>query len=687
MALGWLLAAGFLRAEAPMDLNSPFPKVALVRGNTGEIEKRDIQQARLVGASVEMRTVSGGMAIFPEQDVLAILPIFPEADGPYTVEQAEGAIRLYERATPDLLQKAGLGSTGMQHWKKLKQRLLEIKKQKEQIEQQEKKAKETESEAQLKKEVRDWIQQASELRVSRTEKELTELKKKGETLVRKSPEQMDALLEGLAALSQVQPKEKGEPLPELQKLKEVQPRLVPDDLLGWLAGGVLIASFFGLLFGLAFLSSSLTRFKEGAWLRGIVFGLGALGVWGVLIRTWLPAKMIGDEIPSRVDPKMEELGIYLKNKARPVYYFPAKEFSFSAAEWRSGVLGYLPVSEEAFGLFKVKMKEGKLRLTEGKWTWQQPLTALGVPLPFSVTFEGINPDLLDWENPAPRRVYLGRWVLPDWIGGMLKDSASAIYKQGLASGGLTGVRLEKDGQGMILISVPVAGTKPKYELAKEEEKQQEISKPVSSYKKELSAEELAKAIVDRKGRDFLDKFVVIHGQVHSVGGSNFSSVGKMGRDQLEDIYLLGMEDFYGIGRPLLIKCQIKSDVVFQMDSRGDLYMRYVIQEFEQDKKKPTAVQELFEEKRIRFYTIDNVEVTSPSIDSAKERPLIYRRRRIQFLSPQRLELKASEVDTGIAVGGITGRPPGTNQAGEIELYGVVLAPGGEINKIIIEKDP
>ena len=105
------------------------------------------------------------------------------------------------------------------------------------------------------------------------------------------------------------------------------------------------------------------------------------------------------------------------------------------------MLGYLPVSEESVGLFKVKLKEGRLRLTEGKWTWQQPLTALGIPLPFQLTFEGPTPALQDWENPAVSKVNLGRWPLPDSIAGLLKDSASSILKQGLASAGLAGVIL------------------------------------------------------------------------------------------------------------------------------------------------------------------------------------------------------------------------------------------------------
>jgi hypothetical protein len=668
-----------------MDLDSPFEKVALVKSKTGEVEKREIKKARLLGANVELEKKDGSMALFPLQDVVAILPILPQGSADScTPEQADGATQMLKKATPDQLKQAGLDADQIQAWESLKARLMELKTKMVEEEKRKKEFKAAEDKAKLDKEIEDWLVEAKEFRVSRPEKEFTELKQAGEVLARKSPARTEEIVEALAVLSQAQPKEKGEVLPELSKLTEVQPKLIPDDLLGWLAGGVLVLSFFGILFGLAFLSSSLTRFKEGALLGGIVFGALGLGLLGVLTWTWLPAAVAGQSVAPRADPKLEELGIYLKNRAKPVYYFPKKQFSFSMEEWKSGVLAYLPASEEAVGLFKVKMKQGELHQKENRWSWQQPLTALGIPLPLSLTFQGQNPDLKDWENPTLTGVYLGRWALPEAIAGLLKDSAFSIWKQGLASAGLGGISLERDPTGIITISVPAAGVRPKYELAKEEV---EATPSVGAYKRDISAEELAKAIVDGKGIEFLNKFVVIHGEVHSVGGSNFSSAGKVARDHLDDIYLLGIADFYGVGRPMLIKCQVKSDIVFQMDSRGDLYMRYVEQEFEQDRKRAKRVDQLMEDKKIIFKTIDDVEVTSPDIDPAKERPIIYKGRRLQFLAPQRVELKASEVASGVSEGGVSRRPPGTNPAGEIELYGAVLAPKAKVTELISEKEP
>ncbi|NCY22277.1 hypothetical protein EBX31_10030 [bacterium] len=730
MALGWLLAAGFLQAEPPMDLDSPFPKVALVKGKTGEVEKREIKQARLVGGSVEMEKADGGVAIFPLQDVLAILPLLPKADGPYTVEQTEGAIRLYQRMAPDVLQRASMDITPIQEWKQFRDRLLEEKKQKEATDRKEKEAKEAEdrkqqaaneakAKANLKKEIQEWLLQAGEFRMSRTEKELTELKNKGESLARKSPEQMDVILEALAVLSQAQPKEKGEPLPDLQKLNEVQPRLVPDDLLGWLTGGVLILSFFGLLFGLAFLSSSLTRFKEGALLGGIVFGAAALGLLGILILTWIPAQVTEHRIDPRMDPKMEELSSYLKNKAKPVYYFPAKEFSFPVEEWRSWVLGYLPVSEESTGLFKVKMKKGTLGLSTNTWIWQQPLTALGIPLPLNLTFEGENPDTKSWQAPSISKVHLGRWLLPDSVAGLLKDSAINIWQQGLSSAGLAGVKLEKNDQGMILISVPVAGVKPKYELTKLEEPKAEepkvkVEEPKGEpwkeviMRKEISAEDMAGVFMQIREFD-LDKlkefaqliegrFYIIHGIVEGVGGNNFSSRGKMGTDTTDDIYLLGQKDYYRRGgaskagsdtrQHLLVRCIIKTDWIFEKDSRKDLYAREVIQEFEQFTKGPRQ-----KPAEIKFKTITGQEVTSTSIDPAKETPFIQRGKRLRFKKPLRIEVNLKDfqlIEEGKELPAVKGdgikKIPLTDSSGDVEFYGLTLAPGGKISDVMEEVD-
>jgi hypothetical protein len=118
-----------------------------------------------------------------------------------------------------------------------------------------------------------------------------------------------------------------------------------------------------------------------------------------------------------------------------------------------------------------------------------------------------------------------------------------------------------------------------------------------------------------------------------------------------------------------------------MDTRGDLYVRYVIQEYEQDKKKGATRAEI-----ITYETLDNIEVSSPDIDTSKERPLVQRGKKLTFKKPIRVELDQKEVELGYNQGGKRGRPLGTNKSGEIELYGITLTPGGRINEIIVESD-
>lgn len=683
-----------------MDLNSPFEKVALVRAGSGEIEKREIKKAVLIGGSVEMQRVDGGMAVFPLQDVVAILPRLPATDVNCTVEQADDAIRLLRAVTPDLLRKAGLEKTSRQDWEKFKEGIVKLRKQREERERKQQEARESQAKSALALEVQAWRAQVEDLLTPRTEKELMDLKQSGLSLAQKKPEDREAILDALAMLSQVQPKEKGEPLPELRKLNEVQPQLVPDDLLGWLAGGVLILSFFGLLFGLAFLSSSQTRLKEGSLLGGVIFGFVGLGLLGLLIWTWLPAAVSGQSIQARLDPKMEELGRYLKNRAKPVYYFSAKRFSVSPEEWTSGIQGYLAPADESVGLFKAKMRGGELWLQKDTWIWRQPLTALGVPFPVSLTFEGSNPELQYWETPTITKVYLGRWLLPDGVASLLIDSASNIWRQGLFSGGLAGVKLTKDDQGMILIDVPAAGGRPKGDVMTSlDQGRSGISEweKILLDREEITAEELAKAVASLQKEEigvFYEKiknrFYKISGEVEAVGGHNFTEIGKMGPDSTDDIFLMGIKDYYRPPNPidreentnqhLLIRCVVKTDWVFEMDARKDLYARQAFQEFEQNPKKGNG-----DKPEFYWKTLSGKIVTSPRIDPAKEQPLISRGKKLLFTKPLRIELGLyRKAWGGKKKGGPIEGVPFSDKVGDLELYGIALETNGHIHEIIEE---
>ena len=109
----------------------------------------------------------------------------------------------------------------------------------------------------------------------------------------------------------------------------------------------------------------------------------------------------------------------------------------------------------------------------------------------------------------------------------------------------------------------------------------------SSYRKEISAEDLAKVFVGNKGAEFNGKFVLIEGVVDKISsGAEFSGVANAGigdsfnkekgpqkiKDEQFDVFYLHGMDSYGYRKdPLYIKVIIKSPDVFVMDNYGDIY--------------------------------------------------------------------------------------------------------------------
>jgi hypothetical protein len=383
--------------------------------------------------------------------------------------------------------------------------------------------------------------------------------------------------EGLTLLAQVVGKEKGGPLPDLVKLNEVQPKLVADDLLVWVVVGILAISFFGLLIGLSFTSSGLTRMREGAILGGIVFGGVGIATLAGLAAIWWPVGGKSEPIGLTVSPEMTQVVTFAKNSIKPVYFLPSMEFRVPTRDFVTGILASLPPSDEATGMFKGRLKEGKLWIARDRYIWTQPVTALGIPIPVSFVFEGKIPSPEAWQEITPDRISIGKVVIPEPLGSAFAESMKAILQGGLNSGGLSGIKAKSGGGNDLVVSTQSSGTKPVFAA----------STATSSYRKEISAEDLAKVFVGNKGAEFNGKFIIIEGVVDKVSsGNEYSGVAnasigdplnkdkapqKIKDDQFDVFYLHGM-DSYGYRKdPLYIKVIIKSPDVFVMDKYGDIY--------------------------------------------------------------------------------------------------------------------
>ena len=553
-----------------MDLESPFLKAALVKGVTGAIEEREVTKAKIVGDKIEFITTKGGVALFPATDVSAVLPKLPSAGVVYQMGDVDEAIRMLESLPADLKQRPEASIETLQKWKDLRKPAEEAdaKRREEDKKALDEKLKQEEAK------INDWMKDVADFQKPRSEIDLASIREQGKKFLDLKVGDERKVREGLDLLAQVVGKEKGGPLPDLVKLNEVQSRLVADDLLVWVVVGVLAISFFGLLIGLSFTSSGLTRMREGAILGGVVFGGVGIATLAGLAAIWWPVGGESEPIGLTVSPEMERVVTFAKNSVKPVYFLPSIEFRVPSHDFATGILSSLPPSEESTGMFKGKLKEGKLWVVKDRYIWGQPVTALGIPIPVSFVFEGKIPSPESWQEVTPDRVSLGKVVIPEPLGSVFAESMKAILQDGLNSGGLSGIKA-KSGEGNdLIVSTQSSGKKP-------------VLAAITSYRKEISAEDLAKVFVGNKGAEFNGKFVLIEGVVDKISsGSEFSGIANAGLgdplkkekasqkikdDQFDVFYLHGM-DSYGYRKdPLYIKLVIKSPDVFVMDSYGDVY--------------------------------------------------------------------------------------------------------------------
>ena len=567
--LGLWVGLGVGWAGAPMDLESPFLKIALVKGAAGAVEDMEVSKAKIIGDKIELTKSQGGVALFPVSDVVGLLPKFPDGGVVYQLKDVDEAIRFLESLPAELKQRSEASTEILQKWKDLRKPAEEAdaKRREEEKRAQQEKLKQEESK------INDWMKDVADFQKPRSEADLAQIREQGQKFLDLKIGDERKVRDGLALLAQVVGKEKGGPLPDLLKLNEIQPKLIADDFLVWVAVGVLAISFFGLLIGFSFASSGVTRFREGAMIGGIVFGGVGIAVLVGIAAIWWPVRGEGEPVGLTVSPEMERVVTFAKNSVKPVYFFPKMEFKVSSHDFATGLLASLPPSEEAAGMFKGKLKEGKLWIAKDRYIWSQPVRALGIPLSVYFTFEGKIPNPESWKEITPERISLGKVVIPEPLGSAFIDSIKTAFQGGLSSGGFSGIQAKTSEENKLIVSTPSSGQKPTIAAN-------------NNYRKQITAEDLAKIFIANKGAEFNGKFIEIEGVVTKINsgsemsGSKNAAPGdslnkkeglRIKEDQFDIFYLNGMESYGSRKDPLFIKLIVKSADIYSMDSHGDIY--------------------------------------------------------------------------------------------------------------------
>jgi len=633
-----------LWAGGPMDLDSPFFKKALIKGSTGTIEEKEVKRGKIVDGNIEFESLNGSISLISLKNVVAVMPLAPDSTGNYQLKDIDAALSLLASLPQNLAEKPDV----LDKWKNLRKSELaklarkeeELKKAKEKEAQEERELNvrrlEEEKKAAEEKRRNDaenaraWIKDVEDIWKPRSEAELLDIQKKGWEFVRGKAGDETKIRESLAFLSQVVPKEKGGPFPEISKLDEIQPRLNPDDLMVWVAAGAVILSFFGGLIGISSFLNGVDRLRQGGVLPGVIFTITGLGIFYLVSLIWRFPSGEGENIPASLSPSMERIGILSKNIVKPVYFIPGREFHILRKEFIASILALVPPSEEATGLFKGRLKDGELWLNKDRWIWRQPVTALGIPFPIYFTFFGENTSTAEWKEIEPDHVLVGKIAIPDFLQGAFCESWKTTLQNGISNIGIARINILEDAQKELLLKIPSAGQMPKIEEPKmeiveqvklvEEVKTEPIVVVKETYQKEITAEALGKISKEGKIDAFIGKFVLMDGIVSEiVSGTEYSGdvhaskgvgldapKGKMKDDEFDVFYLKAIPK---------IKCLIKSKESFAKDSFGDIYL-------------------------------------GPKANIVHDEPLIKSGSRVKFLSE--------------------GRVQEINRFGEIEVYGIRL---------------
>ena len=147
-----------------MDLDSPFIKIALIKGSTGAVEGREVAKAKVVEDKIEFITIKGGAAIFPSSDVLALLPKIPDSGIVYQLKDVDEAIRFLESLPEEIKQKPEASIETLQKWKDLRKPAEEAdaKRREEEKKAQEEKLKQEEAK------INDWMKDVADFQKPRS---------------------------------------------------------------------------------------------------------------------------------------------------------------------------------------------------------------------------------------------------------------------------------------------------------------------------------------------------------------------------------------------------------------------------------------------------------------------------------------------------------------------------------------
>lgn len=578
--LGWWWWAGAWLVAAPIDLQSPFSKTALVEGTLGKTEEFEIRQAKLVGDSVEMVKLDESLLLAPRSKVLAILPKLPPKDLPYTQQDARQALAFLQEAQQGWPDRPETSARTLTVWKELADRPS---------------THEQKLDSQRAREAEQWLGQIQPEEGKPTPIDLQAYVREGERLTREGGPKAEQVRRQLEKVQNLM----------AMDLREVRGKELPTD---WAQLGlgipVAIAAMLLLLAGWVFLNLSnfSTALKAGNIrtsarggesqttlnLKGVVYLVYAL-LGGTLLYFLLqPLPWPTPASPSAEAEALAERALYLSMNTSSRWSSQSKSsLTLEASAAVAALQKILPQGE--FRMNSVVAFSGPEAVwSEGEILWRQTVKLAFLPVRLDFRLQPAAGSFL-LENPPVDGLRVGQIPLGGFLARLIWGRFQEVTSSWDRALGLqSGAVWSWEPRGQIQVQTPqVLGSKEEKKLA------DLAGRGKAQFKESISARELAEVFAQGDGEVFLNRTIQLTGKIKSVSsmrrlGNTFTSemaraaltktggaeavqaVAPTGQEDEPDAFLLDTVG-QGLDSKIQVKVLVKSPEVYYLDGRGDLY--------------------------------------------------------------------------------------------------------------------
>ena len=566
-------------ADNLYDLDSPFTKTAIIEGQYGKSEEREILSAKIVDKVFELTRPDGSLAVIDKDKVKAILPKLPSPGLAFTQQEAKDALAIIARAKESYPSSSETSDSVVAAWNKYanEKSRHEINKEK---------ATQTEAEAWIAKypiEKDDVIKIDSENYL-----------KEGQVLLEKEGVDKKSIQERLSKIQQLMSM-------DLSKVQDLALIIDWDEVSIYFP--MILALWFVILILWAFFNASNVFTAVKLTVESLFSGNTRISIPAKII-LWISCCLIGVYLviqssrkeplpmaPSSVSstslvhsPSEKALYLSLNSKNKWSSQGP-RQSEVSSREFLELVFQKLKPKESEMSLYR--FGQPVISFLEDRILWAQPVSLLKYQL--QLRFEiptGLGN--FAFENMPVSSCHLGALPLGGFLGEIIFHQLEPSFANfndllGIRSGSVWSWR----GNDRIVVNTP------EVVLSQKNGTESLSMKSVPIYKKVVSSQELAEVFAKGFGSVYMGQYVEVWGGVVEVSsghrlGNNLSSeivrntlTQSGGPGAAAQVMAAGSEDlpdsFYlstginGQTPKVKVKCVVKSPLAYFLDTRGDLY--------------------------------------------------------------------------------------------------------------------